>query len=158
MAQSMESIKNGEEPIKLGTTGTISSLMMKELDQISATPKQQVPSSLSKPQQLSASVAAGNPGKQLQSRKSLDEASSSGSSGIATKTRLNGRHTHRIPMLGSDGFPVERTPVKHRNDKKKSHIVEVVDIKCGHPNKAWGNPISSSLKKLGFSKLSESIV
>ncbi|KAL1370404.1 uncharacterized protein LOC127741104 [Arachis duranensis] len=152
-------IKNGEELIKVGTTGTISSLMMKELDQNSAAPNQQIPSSLSKPQQLSTSVAAGNPGKQLQPRKSLDEASSSGSSGIASKTRLNGRHNrHRIPMLNSDGFPAERTSIKHRNNKKRSNIVEVVDIKCGHPNKAWGNPISNSLKKLGFSKLSESIV
>ena len=162
MAQTLEGIKGGEGLIKVGTTGTVSSLMMRELDQISAVPNQQVPSP-SKPQTLPASVA-GTTRKQLQPRKSLDEASSSGSSniinhrssGIATKTKLKGRHTHRVPMLGSDSFPVERSPIRQKNGKKKSNIVEIVDIKCGHPDKAWATPISNSLKKLGFSKLSES--
>ncbi|KAK3011611.1 hypothetical protein RJ639_011679 [Escallonia herrerae] len=42
--------------------------------------------------------------------------------------------------------------------KKGSYMVEIVDVKCGNPDRAWASPIANRLKKLGFSKLSESIV
>ncbi|XP_027332279.1 uncharacterized protein LOC113847392 [Abrus precatorius] len=166
MAQSLEGIKGGGGSIKLGTTGTISSLMTRELDHISSAPHKQV-SSRSKPQALPVSIPCGNTTpKRLQPRKSSVEASSSGSSkstnrrspGLSQKTKTSGRNTHRIPMLGSDSFSVDRVPVREKNDKKLPNIVEVVDIKCGNAEKAWATPLTSRLKKLGFSKLSESII
>jgi hypothetical protein len=62
-----------------------------------------------------------------------------------------------MPMLGSDNSTLDRTPSREKSDKKATHIVEIVDIKCGNPDRAWANPITNKLKKLGFSKLSESI-
>ena len=43
-------------------------------------------------------------------------------------------------------------------EKKGSNIVESVDIKCGNQDRAWASPITNCLKKLGFLKLSESII
>ena len=166
MAQTLEGVKGGGGSIKLGTTGTISSLMTRELDQISSAPHKQV-SSRSKPRTLPVSVSCGSTTpKRLQPRKSSDEASSSGCSnntnhrslGKAQKTKSSGRSTHRIPILGYDNSPVDRSPAREKNDKKKTNIVEVVDIKCGNADKAWATPLTSRLKKLGFSKLSESII
>ena len=166
MAQTLEGIKGGGGSIKLGTTGTISSLMTRELDQISSAPHKQV-SSTSKPRTLPLSVACGSTTpKRLQPRKSSDEASSSersnstnhSSPGKAQKTRSGDRSTQRIPILGYDNFPVDRSPATEKNDKKIPKVVEVVDIKCGNADKAWATPVTSRLKKLGFSKLSESII
>lgn len=172
MAQRLEGIKGGGGSIKLGTTGTISSLMTRELDQISSIPHKQVPStSRSKPRTLPVSVPCSSTStipKRLQPSKSSDEASSSSRSSKSTtnhritgnvmsqKTKANGRKTHRTPMLGSDNF--DRSPVIEKNHKKIPNIVEVVDIKCGKAEKAWATPLTSRLKKLGFSKLSESII
>ncbi|CAI0379946.1 unnamed protein product [Linum tenue] len=61
-------------------------------------------------------------------------------------------------MLGSDNLTLERTPVREkRSNKKVINLVEVVDIKCGSPDGTWATPLTSKLKKLGFSKLSESV-
>ncbi|KAK7305070.1 hypothetical protein VNO77_42969 [Canavalia gladiata] len=164
--RSMEGIKGEEGAVMVGTTGTISSLMTRELDQISCCSHRPV-SSTSKAQ-ISVTCGSSTP-KQLQPRKSFGEAGGSSSSsnnknniispGIGPKTKLNGKHTHQIPMLGSQNFPLDTSPVRRKKNgkKKKSNIVEVVDIKCGYADKAWATPITNSLKKLGFSKLSESI-
>ncbi|KAK9269161.1 hypothetical protein L1049_000930 [Liquidambar formosana] len=98
--------------------------------------------------------------------KSLDEASSSGSNKhinhrspeIARKTKNYIHKSHRIPMLGSDNIVLDRTPNRKKTDKKGSYIVEIVDIKCRNPDRAWATPITNRLKKLSFSKLSESVV
>ncbi|XP_061355339.1 uncharacterized protein LOC133299856, partial [Gastrolobium bilobum] len=162
--RSMEGSKGDEGAVTVGTTGTISSLITRELDQISSAPHQQE-SSTSKPR-ISVACGSTTP-KQLQPRKSLDEASSSRGSNIINhrspvigpKTKFNGKHSHQIPMLGSDNFSLDASPIRKKNDKKKkSNIVEVVDIKCGNADKAWATPITNSLKKLGFSKLSERII
>lgn len=185
MAQTLESMKGKGGSIKLGTTGTISSLMTRELDHISSVPHKQQVSSTNKPRtrtlpvsvpcsssSSSSSTTTSATPKRLQPRKSSDEASSSGNSkntnrrslgnGISQKTKASGRTrntTHRMPMLSSDSnFSVDRTPIKEKIDKKKLNIVEVVDIKCGNAEKAWATPLTSRLKKLGFSKLSESII
>ncbi|XP_020222200.1 uncharacterized protein LOC109804768 [Cajanus cajan] len=159
----MEGIKGDEGAVTVGTTGTISLLMTRELDQISSVPHQQV-SSTSKPR-ISFSSGSTTP-KRPQSRKSFEASSSSSrnniinhiSPGIGHKTKVNGKHTHQIPMLGSNNVALETSPeVKKKDKKKKSKIVEVVDIKCGYVDKAWASPITNSLKKLGFSKLSENI-
>ncbi|OIW16337.1 hypothetical protein TanjilG_19053 [Lupinus angustifolius] len=168
MAQTLEGIKGGGGSVKLGTTGTIGSLVTRELDQISSAPHKQVSSRI-KPRTLPVSVVCGTTTpKRLQPRKSSShEASSSGSSsnntklrnpGVSQKTKANGRNNHKIPMLGSDNFPLDRTPARQKNDKKIPNIVEVVDVKCGNADKAWATPLTSRLKKLGFSKLSESFI
>ncbi|OIW04221.1 hypothetical protein TanjilG_00781 [Lupinus angustifolius] len=168
MAQTLEDVKGGGGSVKLGTTGTIGSLMTRELDQIFSAANKQV-SSRSKHRALPVSVACGTTTqKRLQPRKSSShEASGSGSSsnntkltspGMSQKTKTNGRNNHRMPMLGSDNFPVDRTPSRQKSDKKIPTIVEVVDIKCGNADKAWANPLTNRLKKLGFSKLSESFI
>lgn len=171
MAQTLESIKGKGGSIKLGTTGTIGSLMTRELDRVSSVTHKQHVSSRTKPRTLPVSVPCSSSSstgtsatpKRLQPRKSSDEASGSGSSKVTnnrTKANSTRRNTHRIPMLGSaDNFSVDRTPVREKkNDKKKPNIVEVVDIKCGSAEKTWATPLASRLKKLGFSKLSESII
>ena len=63
-------------------------------------------------------------------------------------------------MLGSDSIAPDRTLSRKKTEKKGSNIVEIVDIKCGNQDRAWASPISitNHLKKLGFSKLSESII
>lgn len=158
----MEGTKGEEGAVTVGTIGTISLLMTRELDQISSVPNQQV-STTSKPRN---SVSSGNnTPKRPQPRKSFEASCSRSSNiinhinpGIGPKTKLNGKHTHQIPMLGSHNLPLDTSPVTKKKDKKKkSKIVEVVDIKCGYVDKAWATPITNSLKKLGFSKLSESI-
>ncbi|KAE9606348.1 hypothetical protein Lalb_Chr10g0106921 [Lupinus albus] len=116
MSQSVEGIKGGGGSVKLGTTGTIGSLITKELDEIS---------SRSKPRTLAVSFARGlTTPKRLQPRKSSHEASSSGSSSNNTKHRstgmshTNAKNDHRIPMLGSQNFTEDRTPGRQKSIKR----------------------------------------
>ncbi|XP_022717926.1 uncharacterized protein LOC111276447 [Durio zibethinus] len=167
MVRKLEAIKGGGGSIKVGTTGTISSLMTRELDSMKSALETPV-SFRHKHQTGPVSVACGSTtSKRLQLRKSLDGAGTSGSSSnntsyrspqTAQKTKSFPKNIHQIPMLGSDDIALVRTPSRQKSDKKVSNIVEVVDIKCGNPDKAWASPITNRLKKLGFSKLSESIV
>ncbi|KAJ4726107.1 DNA replication regulator sld2 like [Melia azedarach] len=159
MVQKLEAIKGGGGSIKIGTTGTISSLMTRELESVKSAPQT--------PRTPPVSVACGATSvKRLQPRKSSDEASTSSSNNninrrspeIARKTKSYNKSTYQIPMLGSDNVVLDRTPIRQKSDKKGPNIVEIVDIKCGHPERAWANPITNKLKKLGFSKLSESII
>lgn len=159
MVHTLETIKDGGGSIKVGTTGTISSLMTRELESIKP--------ALQTPQTPPVSVACGaTSAKRLQPRKSLDEASTSSSSSntirrsheVVRKTKSYTKSTHRVPMLGSDNKMPDRTPNRQKTNKKGPNIVEIVDIRCGQPDRAWANPITNKLKKLRFSKLSESII
>ncbi|KAM7280590.1 hypothetical protein ACFE04_007724 [Oxalis oulophora] len=159
MVQTLELIKGGGGSIRVGSTGTIGALMTKEMDSIKSSGKTEI-SARDKPQTIPVSIPCSAP-KKLQSRKSLDEASSSGTSKendteIRRKSRSFNKSTHRVPMLRSDNMSLERTPSRVKSEKK--NIVEIVDIKCGNPDKAWAGPITTRLKKLGFSKLSESMI
>ncbi|TQD90547.1 hypothetical protein C1H46_023893 [Malus baccata] len=166
MVQTLEAIKGGGGSIRIGTTGTVSSLMTRELESskvASPTPA----SSRNKHQTASVSVLCGaTTPKRLQPRKSCDEASSSGSSNdinvrhpeVSQKTKTHTKNTSQIPMLCSDHPGLDKTPSRQKTSKKGTNIVEVVDIKCGSSDRAWAGPITNRLKKLGFSKLSESIV
>ncbi|KAL7103478.1 hypothetical protein ACP275_08G182000 [Erythranthe tilingii] len=141
MAQTLEAIRGGGGSIKLGTIGTVSALMSRELDSAKST---------------SANVP------------SVDEASSSTSSfknhklpeNTKRTTKNHTRTTTQIPMLKSDDtISTDGTPIRQKKPIKKGPgIVEIVDIKCGSSDKKWVNPIKHRLKKLGFSKLSHSIV
>lgn len=167
MVQKLEAIKGGGGggSIKVGTTGTISSLMTRELDSIKSAP--QTPVSIRhKAHTVPVSVDCnyGTP-KRIQVRKSMDEASTSrGSNSMngrspqnGQKRKSNAKSTHRVPMLGADNIALDRTPSRGKIERKVN-IVEIVDIRCGNPDKAWASPITTRLKKLGFSKLSESMI
>lgn len=154
------------EMVKVGTTGTVSSLMSQELETVNDSPQPPAAgaaaasSSRKKLQTAPVSVPCGYNPKRTQLRKNtpLDPGSSSSSSNSGSrsppdtqkpKPRRNG---HRSPMLNPAATATEKNAAKENAEKKKghAHIVEVVDLKCN-------NPMSSRLKKLGFSKLSESV-
>ncbi|KAJ4827346.1 hypothetical protein Tsubulata_003303 [Turnera subulata] len=169
MAQKLEAVQGGGGSIRLGTTGTIGTLMTRELDFMKSAAETRA-SSRGKPKSIPVSVSCGvNTAKRLQARKSLDEASSSSSSNnninikrqspeTETPRKEKGyrKSTHRV--LGAEYISLDRTPSRVKSDKKATNIVEIVDIKCGNPDRAWASPITSKLKKLGFSKLSESMI
>nr|GLL22583.1 uncharacterized protein LOC109187764 [Ipomoea trifida]GMC72463.1 uncharacterized protein LOC109187764 [Ipomoea batatas] len=156
MVQTLEEIKGGGGSIRVGTTGTISALMSRELDSIK--PASQTPeTSRNKAPSVCAFVVgdATSP-KRVKSRTvSADEASSSGGNQrspdeTVCKTRNYHRRTNQIPILESlDNVSVDGTPVRQKGEKKGAYMVEIVDIKCGNV------PIKNRIKKLGFSKLSD---
>ncbi|XP_047969288.1 uncharacterized protein LOC125213000 [Salvia hispanica] len=150
MAQKLEAIRGGGGSIKVGTTGTISSLMSRELE--SAKSASQLPCLCTS---VPASTVDATP-RRLKQGTSADEASSS-SSGTGTfgnhKDPDNSRRKHgtpQIPMLTAyDDTSVDGTPIRKKGSKKGQGMVEIVDIKCR-------NPIAHRLKKLSFSKLPDS--
>ncbi|XAR56669.1 hypothetical protein NMG60_11037235 [Bertholletia excelsa] len=154
MVVTLEAIKGGGGSVKVGTTGTISALMSRELE---STKSRNKSTKGSNTMPNNATTA-----KRLKRRTSLDEASSSSSISkkspeIVQKTKHYNCKSHQIPMLESDNISLDGTPVRAKPGKRGPYIVEVVDIKCGNVDRAWASPIASRLKKLGFSKLSESI-
>ncbi|KAK4344519.1 hypothetical protein RND71_034695 [Anisodus tanguticus] len=161
MAQTLEAIKVGGGSIKVGTIGTVSALMSKEL----------VDSKKSSPQKNKSPTVCGfiagsaTSPKRMKPRTSSDEASSSGTSKhnnrrpeSLRKMKHNSGKTHQIPILESENISVDGTPVSLKPDRKGPHMVEIVDVKCRSMDRTWANPIKNSLKKLGFTKLSESSV
>ncbi|KAK8490637.1 hypothetical protein V6N13_134127 [Hibiscus sabdariffa] len=166
MVQKLEAINGGGGgSVKVGTKGTISSLMTRELDSIK-TPKQMPASFRHKSPAASVAGSSTFP-RRLQQRKSLDGVGTSGGRSSTSyksprssvqKAQSFSKNVHQMPMLGSENVALERTPIRQKSDKKVSNIVEVVDIKCGNSDRAWASPITNRLKKLGFSKLSESVV
>ncbi|KAK1327035.1 hypothetical protein QJS10_CPA01g00932 [Acorus calamus] len=180
---SLEAIKGGGGSIKVGTTGTIGSLMTKEMETTIDSPRASTSSQRRKLQTMPVSIPCGGfvPKKPHPKKSSSNEASTSNgndsprSSIGASKTWNNDASTsngtpihrihevtpkmrqtprknfHRAPILRCDGITaVDCTPNKEKLEKKGSYIVEVVDLKCS-------NPMSSRFKKLGFSKLSDSV-
>ncbi|XP_016433604.1 uncharacterized protein LOC107760098 [Nicotiana tabacum] len=166
MAQTLEAIKIGGGSVKVGTTGKVSALMSRELD--SKKPDSQTPTSS---KNKSPSVCGFIPGsatspKRMKPRTSGDEASSSGTSKhnsskspeFVRKTKHYSRKTHQVPILVSENTSVDGTPISQKTDRKGPYMVEIVDIKCRSMDRTWTNPIKNSLKKLGFTKLSENAV
>ncbi|KAI3810033.1 hypothetical protein L1987_19639 [Smallanthus sonchifolius] len=157
--QTLEAIKGGGGSIKVGTTGTINALMSRELQSVKVGSPSAVP--------LPNEAATGTTPK---ARVQADEASTSSSSNSNTR---NGKHAivdqktkhhparqdSRNPFLRSDSVSVDGngngTNNRRKSEKKGSCMVEIVDVKCGVPDKMWANPITNRLKKLTFSKLSE---
>lgn len=160
MAQKLEAIRGGGGSIKVGTTGTISALMSRELE--SAKSASPVPSTCSS----SVSTLTGNATpRRLKPGTSADEASSSSGTG-SFRNRKDPENlrkhqrggTPQIPMLTAYDTSVDGAPIRKRPVKKGYGVVEIVDIKCGIPDKIWVNPITHRLKKLSFSKFSDSNV
>ncbi|KAH0859527.1 hypothetical protein HID58_087788 [Brassica napus] len=160
MAQKLEMIRGGGGSIKIGATGTVATLMTRELDSMKQ-PSPQTPTTRPIRTTIPVSVDCGTSSstpRRPKARKSSDEASSSNLPNVAsdnarTPKGHNAKSTHQLPMLGSDNVSLQGTPRR----EKRMNIVDIVDVKCGNPDRAWANPITSRLKKLGFSKLNESI-
>ena len=175
MAHTPEISNGNGDQIKLGTTGTVSSLMSRELESVKQS-AQAFPSSGKKLQDPPVSVPCGyspkrthlrknppnDPGSNSSSSSSNSNSGSSSSSNSGSKSSADTqmpkpkprRNEHKAPMLAATEITLEKNTSKEKPEKKKkghTYIAEVVDIKCN-------NPMSSRLKKLGFSKLSESIV
>ncbi|KAD4386021.1 hypothetical protein E3N88_26190 [Mikania micrantha] len=106
MVQTLEDIKGGGGSIKIGTTGTISALMSKELQNATPDASNLEPNEATVDTSLKARVQAHE-----------TEASSSNT----TTTEKNKPHKTR---------KANRNP----NRRKGSYIVEVVDIKCKMPD------------------------
>lgn len=172
MPQSLESIKGGGGSIKIGAVGTIGALMTKELESTNSSPQTQL-YSRTKLQTAPVSVPCGATPRKPPARRSMDEASSSSNGKIPnnlipeaprrSKVLINReRYTgcsRQVPMLGSlDNISLDGTPNREKVNKKGTQLVDIVDIKCGDPHKSWVNPVANRLKKLGFAKLSETIV
>ncbi|KAK9080654.1 hypothetical protein SSX86_000412 [Deinandra increscens subsp. villosa] len=104
MVQTLEDIKGGGGSIKIGTTGTISALMSRELQNATPDP------SISDPKEATV-------GTSLKPRVQTDEASSSNT---ITNEKTKPQKTRKA----------NRNP----NRRKGSYIVEVVDIKCKMPD------------------------
>ncbi|XP_023523864.1 uncharacterized protein LOC111787980 [Cucurbita pepo subsp. pepo] len=160
-----QSTKGGGGSIKVGATGTISSLMTRELETMRAGPQKLVTSKNKSSSATSASSSAASIPKRLQQTKSFDEVNNgrryntvnSRSFGNSHNTTKAGgsRDVHRIPMLGSDTHANENG-YRDKPERKGLRAVAIVDVKCNNPDKAWASrPLSSRLRKLGFSKLSE---
>lgn len=181
MVQKLELIKGGGGSIKIGATGTVATLMTRELDSMKQ-PSPQTPTTRPIRTTIPVSVDCGTSSstpRRTKPRKSSDEASSSsnhnnvnnvrtpkghnakstnqlsklGSDNVRTPKGHNTKSTPPLSMLGSDNVSLQGTPRR----EKRMNIVDIVDVKCGNPDRAWANPITSRLKKLGFSKLNESI-
>ncbi|KAL2518547.1 Uncharacterized protein Adt_14794 [Abeliophyllum distichum] len=162
MVQTLEAIKGGGGSIKVGSTGTISVLMSRELESSNSAARMpdthrndSSPASVSSPADETSS-------RRLKSKTLVDEASSSGTSSVnhrVPETMTKKKHyvgkTHQIPMLEADNISIDGTPIRPKPAKKGSGMVEIVDIKCGNLDRTWASPITNRLKKLGFSKLSE---
>ncbi|XP_009405620.2 uncharacterized protein LOC103988727 isoform X1 [Musa acuminata AAA Group] len=162
MPQKEDATNDDGGSVKIGTTGTIGSLMTREIESM----KQASSSAQRKQQTGPVSVPCGaNPRKALQRRNQTNEYGSTGSSSSGTghthcsnhEDAQKSQHTPRkkghrhAPILRSDDSPTNRNMDTDKVEKKvHTYMVKVVDLKCG-------NPMSSRLKKLSFSKLSESI-
>ncbi|GER54875.1 light-independent protochlorophyllide reductaseiron-sulfur ATP-binding protein [Striga asiatica] len=140
MEPTLEAINSNGGSVKVGTTGTISALMSKELDSTKSTTSR---TSLDEPSSNRNTNALKNP-RNTENTKRM---------------KSHNRSTHQIPMLTADDMSLDGTPIRPKPMKKgPTNVVEIVDIKCGGSDRKWVSPITDRLKKLNFSKLSESIV
>lgn len=161
MVQTLEEIRGGGGSIKVGTMGTIGALMSRELENVK--PELQI----NAPAENDSLPIGASTQKTVKSRPQVNKASSSSSSSSSHTNHINPENVRKtkhytrksqIPMLDSDNISIDGTPIRQKSDKRLSYMSEVVDIKCGSPDRAWASPITNRLKKLGFSKLSESII
>jgi hypothetical protein len=144
--------------IKVGTTGTIGSLMTRELEAVKVTPQAAATPRLRRQGCLVSVPCGASPRKVVLRKSSSNVTNNSSNNGRtdrvsaeeACKTRgVSRRHTFSSPILHSDGMLADRSLNTEKAKKKgNKYGVEVVDVKCS-------NPMSSRLRKLGFSKLSE---
>ncbi|PSS06146.1 hypothetical protein CEY00_Acc19419 [Actinidia chinensis var. chinensis] len=154
MVPTLEAIKGGGGSIKVGTTGTISALMSRELESTKSSLQTPISSRNKSPSVSISPIVSKRPMQRISPDKASSSSNNKKSLENVRKTKHNNRKTHQIPMLDSDNISLDGTPSRDKPDKR-AYIVEVVDLKCGNPDRTWA-PITNRLKKLGFSKLSES--
>lgn len=155
MTQMPEIPQGSGDSIKIGAVGTIGSLMSQELDSMNAT--QAASSSQKKILNTPLSLPSADASKRTPPSKTLsNEGSSSDNHNAhhlsnAQKAKQKPlKDGQRAPILTNEAHTDKETRRNKPNKKGHTHIVEIVDIKCN-------NPMSSRLKKLGFTKLSETI-
>uniref|UniRef100_A0A0D9WZJ8 Uncharacterized protein n=1 Tax=Leersia perrieri TaxID=77586 RepID=A0A0D9WZJ8_9ORYZ len=160
-------LANGEAAgaVKVGTTGTIGSLMTRELEAINksepATPRRRRQGSpvsvpcVASPRKIIALRKSSTFNNVSDSGRRTDRVSAEeADAGKLTARRSSTAAASSSPMLRSDGSEI--VDGRRRSKAKKAAAaagcrvagVEVVDVRCG-------NPMSSRLRRLGFSKLSE---
>lgn len=139
--------------IKVGSTGKVGVLMSRELNETMKNLTQAKTSSLSstdqrKNQSTPISVPCG--GRPMLNRKMQR------SKTMPIKEKpivVNPGKSSQVPILHTNDIITERSTSMINKSKRRGqncNCVQVVDLTCG------GNPMSSQLRKLGFSKLSES--
>ncbi|VFQ82550.1 unnamed protein product [Cuscuta campestris] len=165
MVPTLEAIQGGGGSMKVGTTGTISSLVSKELDGVKSSPQTAAgPVRKKLPPPSICSFVAGSatsPTKRMTPKTPPLSSSNEAITGkdhdspeVTRKTKNYTRNTHEIPILESESCSVDETPVRQKGARKGSRIAEIVDIKCGSCEKRWASPVKNPLKKFSFSKLS----
>ncbi|KAK3031867.1 hypothetical protein RJ639_035637 [Escallonia herrerae] len=163
MTRTLEDVKDDQGSISIGATGKVSTLMMQELDSIKRKSQNYVPRKR-KPATATVSISCGSSMNRVHSRKAPSNCASSSSStgkrrpgmgSIPRKVGNNRKTAQLIPMLDSEDISIERTPASCKSEKKLPKIVEIVDLKCGNPDREWSSPISNRLKKLSFSRFSD---
>lgn len=166
MVQTLESIRGGGGSIKVGTTGTISALMSRELDSKPSASTTSVSRRYRSPTVCSFAAGDATSPKRTKPRTSIDKASCSWASEdnkndpeiVRKAKQYYNCRTPQIPMLKSENISVDGTRIRKKPDRKGLALVEIVDIKCGSSGKTHANLMKNSLKKNSFSKLSESPV
>lgn len=166
MVQTLETIRGGGGSIKVGTTGTISALMSRELDSKPSASTTSVPRRYRSPTVCSFAAGDATSPKRTKPRTSIDKASSSWASEdhkndseiIRKAKQYYNCRTPQLPILESENISVDGTPISKKPDRKGPYMVEIVDVKCKSMDRTWATPIKNSLKKLRFTKLSDSSV
>lgn len=152
----------GTSKIKVGTTGKISVLMRRELESTRSESAQASAPCRRKCQTgpLSVSCRTRTQGNGQSSGGSLRSSGHGGGSqgGTHRKTRSPRLSSHHAPFLSSDEVFPHGTPNRELSGGRKGcRIVQIVDIKCGSSERGWSTPMAGRLKKLGFSRLSQTI-
>lgn len=186
MVQKLEAIRGGGGSIRVGTVGTIGSLMTRELEaSSSASHGTRKPMTLvdeasrsdarttikqrnrevggrtrGQTQHRISVISATTPKRQKQ-KASLDDL---GNSSLCKGTvRRNPdfpgkiqtpRRSSHLPMLGSENIHLDKTPTREKPTRRGADLAHLVDIHCGNSTVS----LSDRLKKLGFSKLSQSFM
>ncbi|KAL0320781.1 UNVERIFIED_CONTAM: hypothetical protein Sradi_5339600 [Sesamum radiatum] len=153
MVQALEAVRGGGGSIKVGTTGTVSALMTRELESTKSESK--VPSLSTSVSVLTADTT---PRREKPGTSAGEVGSSSSTSSCknhkgpeTARRRKHHSGSSETPMLTADDISIDGTPIRRKPVKKGISAVAIVDIKCGV------NPITNRLKKLGFSKSSNKL-
>ncbi|XP_059664478.1 uncharacterized protein LOC132310311 [Cornus florida] len=159
MVRTLEDMRGVEgSSVRVGATGTVSTLMTRELDSMKCTSQKTSLSCKRKPPTAPVSVSCGvcSIKRSQATRISSNNATTKGSmshtnhtrpgSSSTQRRRCNARRAvHRFPLLGSSDNSLGTTPERGKPGKRGSHIVEIVDLDCGIFNRARYRPITNKL-------------
>ncbi|XP_027062435.1 uncharacterized protein [Coffea arabica] len=167
MAQTRRLNKECEEPtFGVGSIGKVRVLMMQELDSVSSRRRPTnatVPVSVYCCEKRRRSVQVKKTKSDQRNststgcKSSILSSDTRRSSGISSRKKVHNQSpsAQSIPMLESEDISLERTPARGCQERRKTRIVEIVDLKCGNSGKGWSSPITDQLRRLSFSKLSD---